>query len=125
MLGFFGIFGRSQDLKRLDQCLLEVGLHPRIVPDAVKLTTLKLLEEAGRRRDPASYAPVAQLIGFCVLGADGFYHHNDQGLAEAVEERLTAALEVGDSFDARLVLLTLYAGIIQPSLVAHYGLESH
>ena len=36
MLGSFGIFGRSHDLKRLDQELLGVALHPRLVPEAVK-----------------------------------------------------------------------------------------
>ncbi len=40
MLGLFGIFGRSQELQRLDQALRGVGLNPRLVPDAVMLTTL-------------------------------------------------------------------------------------
>ncbi len=56
MLGLFGIFGRSQELQRLDQALRGVGLDPRLVPDAVMLTTLKLLGEAGAGPDPASYA---------------------------------------------------------------------
>ncbi len=43
MLGLFGIFGRSHELQRLDQALRGVGLNPRLVPEAVKLTTLKLL----------------------------------------------------------------------------------
>ncbi len=47
MLGLFGIFGRSHELQRLDQALRGGGLHPRLVPEAVKLTTLKLLKEAG------------------------------------------------------------------------------
>ncbi len=46
MLGLFGIFGRSHKLRRLDQALRDVGLNPRLVPDAVMLTTLKLLGEA-------------------------------------------------------------------------------
>ncbi len=54
MLGLFGIFGRSHELQRLDQALLGVGLNPRFVPEAVKLTTLKLLGEAGAGPDPAS-----------------------------------------------------------------------
>ncbi len=56
MLGLFGIFGRSHELQRLDQALRGVGLNPRLVPDAVKLTTLKLLGEAGAAPDPVSYA---------------------------------------------------------------------
>ena len=122
MLGLFGIFGRSRDLQRLDQALLGVGFHLRLVPEAVKLTILKLLEEAGAGRDPASYAAAAELLGYCVLGAQGFTEHNDPSLTEAVELRLTAALEAGDNLDARVVLLTLHAGVIQPSVVERYGL---
>ena len=124
MLGLFGIFGRSLDLKRLDQALLGVGLHPRLVPEAVKLTTLKLLGEVGAGRDPASYAAAAELLGYCILGAQEFTKHNNSGLTESVEQRLATALEAGDNLDARVVLLTLHASIIQPSVVEHYGLRT-
>ena len=70
----------------------------------MKLTTLKLLGEAGAGPDPASYAVAAKLLGYCVLGAQGF------------------ALEAGDNLDARVVLLTLHASVIQPSVVERYGL---
>jgi hypothetical protein len=124
MLGLFGIFGRSQELQRLDQALRGVSLNPRLVPDAVKLTTLKLLGEAIAGPDPASYAAVAELLGYCVLGAQGFTECNDPSLTEAVEMRLAAALDAGDNLDARVVLLTLHAGVIQPSVVERYGLEA-
>ncbi len=45
-------------------------------------------------------------------------------LTEAVEERLAGALETGDNLDARLVLLTLHAGVIEPSVVERYGLRT-
>jgi hypothetical protein len=122
MLGLFGIFGRSHELQRLDQALLGVGLHPRLVPEAVKLTTLKLLGEAGADPDPASCAAAAELLGYCVLGVQGFTECNDPSLTEAVEMRLAAALEAGDNLDARIVLLTLHASVIQPSVVERYGL---
>ena len=122
MLGLFGIFGRSQELQRLDQALRGVGLNPRLVPDAVKLTTLKLLGEAGAGPGPASYAAAAELLGYCVLGAQGFTECNDPSLTEAVEGRLASALESGDNLDARVVLLTLHANVIQPSVVERYGL---
>ncbi len=122
MLGLFGIFGRSQELQRLDQALRGVGLNPRLVPDAVKLTTLKLLGEADAGPDPTPYAAVAELLGYCVLGAQGFTECNDPSLTEAVEVRLAAALEAGDNLDARVVLLTLHAGVIQPSVVDRYRL---
>ncbi len=124
MLGLFGIFGRSHELQRLDQALRGVGLNPRLVPEAVKLTTLKLLGEAGAGPDPASYAAAAELLGYCVLGAQGFAECNGPSLTEAVETRLAAALEDGDSLDARVVLLTLHAGVIQPCVVKRYGLEA-
>ena len=101
MLGLFGIFGRSQELQRLDQALRGVGLNPRLVPDAVMLTTLKLLGEAGDDLDAASYAAAAELLGYCVLGAQEFTESNDPSLSEAVEVRLAATLEAGDNLDAR------------------------
>ncbi len=41
-----------------------------------------------------------------------------------MEGRLAAAPEAGDSLDARVVLLTLQARVIQPSVVERYGLEA-
>ncbi len=124
MLGFFGIFGPSDELQRLDQALRGVGLHPRRVPEAVKLATLKLLGEAGASPDPCPYAAVAELLGYCVLGAQGFTECNDPSLMEAVEVRLAAALEAGVNLYARVVLLTLHASVIQPSVIERYGLET-
>ncbi len=126
MLGLFGIFGRSRELQRLDQAVRTVGLHPRLVPEAVKLTTLKLLKEAhsGASPAPRAYYAAAELLGYCVLGVQGFTESNGLGLTEAVEARLKAALEAGDSLDARVVLLTLHADVIQPSVIEHYGLEA-
>ena len=121
MLGLFGIFGRSHKLQRLDEALRDVGLHPRLVPDAVKLTTVKLLDEEGA--DPSAYAATAALLGYCLLGAQGFAESNDPSLTDSVEARLAAATEAGDSLDARLVLLTLHANVVQPSVVERYGLE--
>ncbi len=125
MLGLFGIFGRSDELQRLDRALRGVGLHPRLVPEAVKLTTLKLLNETSRASPgPHPYAAAAELLGYCVLGAQGFIEANDLCLTEETEARLEAALEAGDSLDARLVLLALHSGIIQVRVVERYRLEA-
>ncbi len=125
LFGIFGLFGRSHELQRLDQALRGGGLHPRLVPEAVKLTALKLLKEAvGANPSPRAYATVAELLGYCVLGAQGFTECNGPSLTEAVEARLAAALEAGDSLDARVVLLTLHASVIQSSVVERYGLEA-
>ncbi len=122
MFGFFGMFGRSHELQRFDRALRGVGLHPRLVPEAVKLTTLKLLGKTGL--GPSPYSSVAELLGYCMLGAQGFTESNDPGLTQAVEARLAAALEAGVSLDARIVLLTLHAGVIRASVVERYALES-
>ncbi len=126
MLGFLGIFGRSREVQRLDQAVRAVDLHPRLVPEAVKLTTLKLLKEAGSGASPSprAYDAAAEMLGFCMLGPQGFTEANDLRLTEATEERLEAALDAGDSLDARLVLLTLHAGVIQVQVVERYQLKA-
>ena len=96
MLGLFGIFGRSTELRRLDEALRGVGLHPRRVPEAVKLTTLKLLKEAhGASPDPRAVAAAAALLGYCLPGPRGFTAANGPGPTAAVEVRLEAALAAG------------------------------
>ncbi len=126
MFGFLGIFGRSRELQRLDQAVRAVGLYPGLVPEAVKLTTLKLLKEAdsGVSLTPLAYDAAAEMLGYCMLGPQGFTEANDLRLTEATEARLEAALEAGDSLDARLVLLALHAGVIQAQVVERYQLEA-
>ena len=126
MLGFLGLFGPSREVQRLDQAVRAVGLHPRLVPGAVKLTILKLLKEADRGASsaPRAYYAAAEMLGFCMLGPQGFTEANDLPLTEATEARLEAALKAGDSLDARLVLLALHSGVIQAQVVEHYQLEA-
>ena len=126
MLGLFGIFGRSNELRRLDEALRAVGLQPRRVPEAVKLTALRLLGPAGGGAEPEAHAngAAAELLGYCMLGAEGFAAANGRTRAAAVEVRLETALEAGDSLDAQLVLLTLQAAVIDQDVVARYRLEA-
>lgn len=126
MLGFLGMFGPSREVQRLDQAVRAVGLHPHLVPGAVKLTILKLLKEADRggSSTPRAYYAAAEMLGLCMLGAQGFTEANDLPLTEATEARLESAIEAGDSLDARLVLLALHAGVIQAQVVDHYQLEA-
>jgi len=121
MLGLFGMIGRSKELQLLDQALRDVSLHPRFVPEAIKLTTMKLLKEAGV--EPRPYDATAAILGYCIMGVDGFTQSNDPALTETVEARLLAALEAGDGLDASIVLLTLHAGVIQQSVIERFGLE--
>jgi hypothetical protein len=125
-LGLFGIFGRSSDLRQLDSALRSVDLHPNLVPEAVKLTVCALLKDhaAGAEPAPQSYRAAAEIVGYCMIGPDGFANANDFDLAERVERRIEAAVESGDSLDAQLVLLTLHAKVIQPGVVHRFGLES-
>ncbi len=126
MFGFLGMFGRSRELQRLDQAVRAVGLHPLLVPEAVKLTILRLLKEANSGASPAprAYDAAAEMLGYCMLGPQGFTEANDLRLTETTEARVEAALEAGDSLDARLVLLALHAGVIQAQVVERYRLEA-
>jgi hypothetical protein len=125
-LGLFGIFGRSSALREFDRALRSVDLHPNLVPEAVKLTAVKLLKEQATGFDPApqSYRAAAEIIGYCMIGADGFAAANEPELAAEVERRMETALDSGTSVDAKLVLLMLHARVIQPSVVDSFQLES-
>jgi hypothetical protein len=125
-LGLFGIFGRSADLRAFDQALRSIDLHPRLVPEAVKLTAVALLKDhaANGAPEPKAYRAAAEIIGYCMIGPEGFSGANDEALTQQVEHRIEWALETGDNLDAKLVLLTLHAKVIQPSVVYRFQLES-
>ena len=96
------------------------------MPEAVKLTAVKLLKEQATGFDPApqSYRAAAEIIGYCMIGADAFAAANEPALAAEVERRIDAALKSGTNLNAKLVLLTLHARVIQPSVIASFQLES-
>ncbi len=125
-LGLFGIFGRSADLRQFDQALRSVDLHPRLVPEAVKLTAVALLKDhaIGPEPAPQSYRAAAEIVGYCMIGPDAFAGTNGADLTHAVERRIEGTLDKPDGLDAQLVLLTLHARIIQPSVIHQFGLES-
>src|SRR5262249_39677686 len=77
--GFMGIFGRSHDLRQLDQALRSVDVHPAVVPEAVKLTTVNLLKDHAVNDDPApqAYRAAAEIVGYCMVGADVFAGANE------------------------------------------------
>lgn len=125
-IGFMGMFGRSGDLRALDAALRALDLHPKLVPEAVKLTVCALLKDEAESDDPPpqAYAPAAEILVYCMIGAESFAGANDIERAQTVERRIEAALVAGDSLDAQLVLLTLTARVIQPSVVERFALES-
>jgi hypothetical protein len=125
MFGFFGTsFGRSTELQTLDQALTDVGLPKRALPDAVKYAALRQIKEEmpGGKLPPAAYGDAAELLGYCALGRDGFLDATDPERARTVEQRIETALQMTDSLDARLVLLSLHAGVIQASVVHAFDL---
>jgi len=123
MLGFIGKFGRAEALRQLDQALRAVDLHPALVPEAVKLAAVRLLAAEHGKPSPPQQAAAAELIAYCLIGADGFAGANDDALVASVERRIADAAAEGVTLDARLVLLLLHAGLVQPDVVARFGLE--
>lgn len=122
--GFLGRFGRSGDLRQLDQALRAVDLHPALVPEGVKLTVVNLLKDAHGDEPPAgAYPPAAALVAYCALGAEAFLAANGDDALASVEARIAAALAAGSGVDADLVLLMHHARLIQPSVVAHFDLS--
>jgi len=124
--GLFGIFGRSEDLRQFDRALHSVDLHPRQVPEAVKLAAVNLLKDHAIGEDPApqSYRAAAEILGYCLLGEEVFASANGDALARQVKGRIGAALEKTTGLDVQLILLALHAGVVQPSVVQEFGLAA-
>jgi len=125
-LGLFGIFGRAPELRQLDLALRSLDVHPRLVPEAVKLTIVSLLQDqvAGGAPAPQAYRAAAEIVGYCIMGAGAFAAVDEPDLVVEVERRIERALEFSSTLDAKLVLLTLHAGVIQRSVVDYFQLES-
>jgi hypothetical protein len=124
-LGMFGVFGRSGDLRALDRALLAAGLHPDLVPDAVRLTVLNVLKDAkGEDPAPADYLEPAALLCYCALGREAFAAANGDVAAAAAEHRIEAALEAGEGLDASLIVLALQSAVIHPGVRETYQFES-
>lgn len=119
MFGLFDLFGRSAAIKALDQALRAAGLHPLLVPEAVKLTILRLHKKEagpGSGHSETGHDDSARLLAYCMLGHEQFIECNSTGAADRVEQRLEAAIAAGDSLDAKIVLLALHSGLIAPEI---------
>ena len=119
MLGLFNIFGRSDSLKALDQAFRDFDVHPRLVPEAVKLAAIRLMQKASDADyvlQDADYAKAAEILSFAILGKDQFIASNSLLAAERAEQRVEEAIEDGDSMDAKLILLAVHAGVVHPTL---------
>lgn len=125
-IGFFGRFGRSRDLRQIDEALRALDVHPSTVTEAVKLTTVNLLKDQAIGAEPApqAYRMAAEMLAYCISGAEAFGKANGIVLTQAVEDRIARAIGADGSLDAQLILLALEARIIQPSVVQAFELES-
>ena len=126
ILSVFGIRGRPKEVHPLEDALSALGLHPKRVPDSVKLAAVKLMKEAeggAMANTEASCALAAPLLAYCMLGSDGYKTANGTGETAAAEARLRHAIETGKSLDARLAMLTLLARVINPDVVERFELE--
>lgn len=118
------MFGRSSDLCQLDAALRGVDLHPALVPEGVKMTIVNLMKDHGIDEMPEAYPAVAEMFGYCVMGANAFETVHGGERLEAIEARVEKALEAGEGMDAQLLLLAVHAKLIQPELVERYGIEA-
>ncbi len=121
MLGLFNMFGRSRELRALDQALREAGVHPQAAPEAVKLATIRLLKE---RSGAVAYEDAAQLLAYCMLGREQFIDANGDRAAGDVEARLETAASEGEGRDAKLILLALHAGVAVPEVAELFDVET-
>ena len=97
-------------LREFDTALRAVDLHPKLVPEAVKLAArrpARRSERKDRAPEPRSYREAAEIIAYCMTGGDAFAAANGARLAAEVERRIEAALDAGINLDAKLVLLAL------------------
>ncbi|MCV0395866.1 MAG: hypothetical protein K5872_06370 [Rhizobiaceae bacterium] len=125
-LGFFGMFGRSEDLRALDRALRDADLHPALVPEGVKLTVVNLMKDAYASDEPPpeAYRRAADLLAYCVGGAEAFEGAVGTGRLRDVERRIEAAIDHDGGYDAELVLLALHSRLISPEVVERFDLRA-
>ena len=123
MFSIFDIFGRSASVKALEHALREAGLHPLLLPEAVKLTILQI-QKKDRTTADSTHDDAAQLLAYCMLGREQFIESNDLDAAVRVEQRFEAAIAEGDSRDAKIILLALHAGLIAPDIADRIDVEA-
>ena len=118
MIRFFDMFlGRSTAIRALDDALRAAGLHPLLVPEPVKLTVMQLTKtHAAAQAQEAAFADAAQLLAYCMLGHEQFADSNSSEAAGRADQRVEAAMDEGDTLDAKLILLAVHAGLISPEV---------
>lgn len=123
MFRIFDMLGRSTAVRALDDALREAGVHPMLVPEPVKLTVIRLQKHLGVQRG-TPFADEARMLAYCILGHEQFALSNSAEEADLLDQRMDAALEAGDTLDAKLVLLTLHSGLIAPEVADRIDLDA-
>jgi hypothetical protein len=123
MLRFFDLFGKSAALNALDAALRSAGVHPALVPEAVKLTLMRIVNHEDADRGQARLEDGAALLAYCMLGRDQFVNVNGLDAADHVQTRVDAAIDAGTSADAKLILLALHAGLITREIAEQFDAE--
>lgn len=123
MFGILSLFGRSAALIALDDALRASGVHPALVPEAVKITVVRLHKRGAAGGRTPALRDVAALLAYCGLGREDFAERNGADAADRAERRLEAAIAAGDSFDAKLILLALHADVVAPEIAERIEVE--
>jgi hypothetical protein len=126
MFGLLNLFGRSASLKAVDRALRTAGLHQALVPEAVKLTILRLHRieaDPETRAGQDAFDEAAQLFAYCMLGRDQFIDANSVLAADRAERRLEWAIVAGESLDAQLILLAHHSGLIHGEIADRIDIE--
>lgn len=122
MFRLFDMLGRSTAMRALDDALRAAGVHPVLVPDPVKLTVIQLHKNlAGSGSQPVAQS--AQMLAYCILGHEQFALSSNAHDAQQLDHRMEAALDAGDTLDAKLILLALHAGLIAPEIADRIDTE--
>jgi hypothetical protein len=124
MVNLFGLFGRSREVRLVDDAVRAHGLHSALLPDAVKFTVVRLLKATPEGVTPENTKRAGELLAWCMMGEEEFLENNGTVIARHADARVGAAVEEGDSLDAQLVLLTLQAKVCHPAIIDRYGLSA-
>lgn len=123
MFRLFDMLGRSAAIRALDEALRAGGAHPVLVQDAVKLTAIQMQKKLGVA-DSMSFSDEGGILAYCMLGHAQYAVSNSTEEADLLDKRVEAALEAGDTLDAKLILLTLHAGLIAPEVADRIDLDA-
>ncbi|WP_026987084.1 hypothetical protein [Fodinicurvata fenggangensis] len=123
MFGLFTFFGRSREYRRLDDALNNAGLVAAAIPDAVKLTILRLLKEEGGTGEE-NCARAAHILAYCLLGSSEYAeYHGAQALAE-LDRVCQAAPDNPEALEVRIIILTLHSGLAHEQVQERFSFET-